>query len=98
MIKTRVIRLRVIEGPNARDQTTFCVFNTFLEEVQTNAGYIHATRDACVITTWRLGLRAPLVARKKSSNSKGMACNTNMATVSLYGTPIDPNMAHMTSC
>ena len=62
MIKTRVIRLRVIEGPNAREQLTFC---TFLEEVQTNAGYIRATRDACVVTTWRLGLRAPLVAHKK---------------------------------
>ena len=81
MIKTRVIRLRVIEGPNARDQIAFSVFNTFLEELQTNVGYIHVTREACVITTWRLGLWAPLVARRKRSNSKGMACNTNMAAV-----------------
>ena len=81
MIKTRVIRLRVIEGPNARDQITFSVFNTFLEELQTNVGYIHVTREACVIKTWRLGLWAPLFARRKSSNSKGIASNTNMAAV-----------------
>ena len=42
-VKTRVIRLRVIEGPNARDQSAFCGFHTFLVEVQTNAGRIHAT-------------------------------------------------------
>ena len=47
-----MIRLRVIEGPNARDQ--------FLVEVQTNADYIDSlhTCDVCVITTWVLGLRA----------------------------------------
>ena len=42
-VKTRVIRLRVIESPNARDQSAFCGFHTFLVEVQTNAGHIHAT-------------------------------------------------------
>ena len=62
MVKTRVIRLRVIEGPNAHDRSAFCAFHSFLVEVQTNAGYIHA--DACVKTTWRLGLWAPLVASK----------------------------------
>ena len=36
-------RLQVIEGPNARDQMAFCAFHSFL--VQTNADYIHATRD-----------------------------------------------------
>ena len=41
--KTRVIRLRVIESPNALDQIAFCAFHSFLVEVQTNAGYIHAT-------------------------------------------------------
>ena len=29
MVKTRVIRLRVIEGPNARDQIALCAFNSF---------------------------------------------------------------------
>ena len=33
MVKTRVIRLRVIEGPNARDQSAFCAFHAFLEGV-----------------------------------------------------------------
>ena len=42
MVKTSVIRLQVIEGPNARD-LAFCVFHSFLVEVQTNAGYTHAT-------------------------------------------------------
>jgi len=42
-VKTRVIRLRIIEGSNARDQIALCAFQTFLVEVQTNAGYIHAT-------------------------------------------------------
>ena len=30
MVKTRVIRLRVIEGSNACDQIAFCAFHTFL--------------------------------------------------------------------
>ena len=38
-----MIRLRVIEGPNVHDQILFCTFHTFVVEVQTNAGYIHAT-------------------------------------------------------
>ena len=41
--QTRVIRLRVIEGLNARDQITLCAFHSFLLEVQTNADCIHAT-------------------------------------------------------
>ena len=44
MVKTRVIRLRVLEGPNARDQIAFFAFHSLLVEIQTNAGYIHATR------------------------------------------------------
>ena len=40
-----------------------CITYKFLVEVQTNAGYIHAT--SCVIANWRLGLRASLVAREK---------------------------------
>ena len=42
-VKTRVTRLGVIKGPNARDQIVFCAFHSFLVEVQTNAGYIYAT-------------------------------------------------------
>ena len=44
MVQKRVIRLRVIEGPNARDQIAFCALHSFLVEVQTKAEYIHATR------------------------------------------------------
>ena len=41
--QTCVIRLRVIEGPKAHDQILFFAFHSFLVEVQTNAGYTHAT-------------------------------------------------------
>ena len=41
IVKARVIRLRVIESPNARDQIAFCSFHSFLVEVQANASYIH---------------------------------------------------------
>ena len=44
VVKTRLIRLGVIEGPNARHQVVFfCVFYSVLVEVQTDAGYIYAT-------------------------------------------------------
>ena len=56
MVKTHVIRQRGVEVRNARDQIAFCSFHSFLVEVQTN------TWHACVITTWRLGLWAPLIA------------------------------------
>ena len=41
--QTCMIRVRVIKGPKAHDQTTLCAFHSFLVEVQTNAGYIRAT-------------------------------------------------------
>ena len=42
IFQTSVIRLRTTEGPNAYDQIAFNAFNSFLVEVHTNAGYIHA--------------------------------------------------------
>ena len=42
MVKTRVTRLLGVEGRKAQDQIVFCAFRSFLVEVQTNAGYIHA--------------------------------------------------------
>lgn len=36
------IRLRVLEGPNMRDQIALYVCHSFLDEVQTNAGYVLA--------------------------------------------------------
>lgn len=60
MIKTRVNRLRGVEGRNSSDQIAICAiklhFVHFIHsqsKVQTNAGY-----------TMRLGLGAPLVAHK----------------------------------
>ena len=43
MVKTRVIRLRGVEGRDARGQIAFCAFHSFFVEFQTNAGNIHAT-------------------------------------------------------
>ena len=63
MVKTHVIGLRGVEGRNAPDQIAIsCAFHSFLVEVQTNVGYIYSTCNACATTTWRLGLRVPLVA------------------------------------
>ena len=48
------------DGQNACDEIAFRALHSFLVEVQTKAGYVHASPDACVKTTWRSGLRAPL--------------------------------------
>ena len=41
----RVIRLQVIEGLNTSGQIVFCAFQSFLVEVQTNAGYMRRMRN-----------------------------------------------------
>ena len=41
----------------------------FILSGSSNECWLH-TCDACVITTWRLGLRAPLVARNNPLNAK----------------------------
>ena len=66
---TRVIKLRAIEGPNARDQIVLCVFHSFLVKSRwsPNECWLQ-TCDACVITTRRLGLRAPLVTQNYYCN------------------------------
>ena len=72
MVKTSVIGLRVIEGPDARDQIAFCAFHSFL-----------VIWNACVITTWRLGLQAPFVARNNNNNNHGdnnNKCNNGTTT------------------
>ena len=43
--KTRVFRLREVEGPNARDQIAFSAFHSLLVVVQMNAVYIQSTPD-----------------------------------------------------
>ena len=62
-VKTRVIRLRVIESPNVRDQIVSCAFHSFLVEC-----WLH-TCDACIITTWRLGLCTTKDIQDNPSNS-----------------------------
>ena len=57
-------------GQNARDEIAFRAFHSFLVEVQTNAGYVHASPDACVKTTRGSGLRAPLVAPNNNNFKK----------------------------
>ena len=61
MVKTRVTRLRRVEGRNACDQVRFFAF-LFILSGSPNECCLH-TCDACVITTWRLGLRATRGAR-----------------------------------
>ena len=41
IVKTRMIRLLVIEGPSVCDQIAFCAFHSFLVEAQMNPVYIH---------------------------------------------------------
>jgi len=61
-VKTRVMRLRVIESPNAHDQIVSCAFHSFLVEC-----WLHIC-DTCIITTWRLGLQATKDIHDNPSN------------------------------
>lgn len=58
----------LIKGPNARYQTAFCVFHSFVVEVQS-------------IATWRLGSRAPLVAH---NYCQGLVNQLNFPQNSLF--------------
>ena len=60
MVKTHMFRLRGVGGRNVRDQIAFIV--PFILSGSPNECWLH-TCDARVIKTWRLGLRAPFVAR-----------------------------------
>ena len=64
IVKTRVIRLREIEGSNVRDQIALCAFHSFLVEVQINAGYIldpsaYGSGNVRVITYMRMRNKNP---------------------------------------
>ena len=61
MVKTRMIRLRGVEGRNVWSKCVLCL--PFILSGSPNECWLN-TCDACVITTWRLGLWAPLVACK----------------------------------
>ena len=63
MVKTRVIRLQVIEGPNVHDQGVFCAFHILLVEVQMNTGYTYMPRMHN--NNLEIRIAAPLVARNK---------------------------------
>ena len=80
IVKTRVIILRVIEGSNARDHCVLCI--PFILSGSPNHCLLH-TCDACLITSWRLGLRAPLVARNKFVLFVGLAFCSEIRTVIL---------------
>ena len=71
MVKTRVSRLRVIERPNGRDQSASMHSGPSILSGSPNECWLH-TCHACVITTSRLGLRAPLVARNKKRLSSSI--------------------------
>ena len=60
MVKTSVIRLRVIKGPNARDQIAFCALQSVLEVVQ--------TKLATYVPSMRTSNLAPVVRRAISAN------------------------------
>ena len=74
-VKTRLIRLPGVDRPKrAWPNCVLCI--PFIFSGSSNDCWLH-TCDACVITTWRLGLRAPFVARNKiivESRSQGNAC------------------------
>ena len=70
------VKFHVRDSQNMRDQITsdirskrawlncvLCIL--FILNGSPNEHWLH-TCDACVITTWRLGFRAPLIARNKS--------------------------------
>ena len=48
MVKTRVIRLRVIEDPNARDKIAFCAFQaTYMRRMRSNNLEIRIAGSSC---------------------------------------------------
>ena len=70
IVKTRVKRLQGVEGRNVCDQIALWEFHSF---------------NACVITTWRLGLRVARGARNKSlcnmTSTRRMALSSTGASL-----------------
>ena len=89
MVKTRVIRLRGVEGRNACDQVRFWAFLLILSD-SPNECWLH-TRDACVTRTRRLELWAPIIARNNFIPFHGWLFNvsasisniTNISTIKI---------------
>ena len=80
IVKTRVIILRVMEGSNARDHCVLCI--PFIRSGSPNHCLLH-TCDTCLITTWRLGLRATRGACNKFVLFVGLAFCSQIRTVFL---------------
>ena len=64
VVKTRVTRLRVIRRRFKRAWSNCVLYIPYILSGSPNECWLH-TCNACVITSWRLGLRAPLVAHNK---------------------------------
>ena len=60
--------VRVIEGPNAPDQlhSLHCIHSLW--------NWLHIC-DACIIATWKLGLRTPLVAHNNQLPAPSLQYN-----------------------
>ena len=52
----------LLKSQDAHDQIAHYASHSFLVEVEIYAGYIYSVH-VCIIVTWKLGLRAPLLAR-----------------------------------
>ena len=83
MIKTRVIRLRNIEGSNAREIRLH-------SEWKSKRSWLYMC-CACVIATWRLGLRTPPVSAnwKKRTHQKNCLLHHELFVVWLDGVQED---------
>ena len=66
-----MIRLRVIESPKVRDQSALFI-PYIVSGNPDECSWLH-TCDACILTTWILGLRASLVAI--TGVNKVVCCN-----------------------
>ena len=84
MVKTRAIRLRVKEGPKRVIKLRY-VHSIHSLSRSPSEFWLH-TCDACVITTWRLALWAPLVARNNNINI--YENNDNLKGYKIYKTII----------
>ena len=89
MIKTRVIRLRNIEGPNAHEIRLRSI-HSIHSEWKSKRSWLYMC-CACVIATWRLGLRTPPVSTnwKKRTHQKNCLLHHEPFVVWLDGVQED---------
>ena len=90
MIKTRVIRLRNIEGPNAHEIRLRSI-HSIHSEWKSKRRWLYMC-CACVIATWRLGLQTPHVSanwKKKRTHQKNCLLHHELFVVWLDGVQED---------